>query len=63
MNFVDPPNEDCNGHRTHVAGTVGAIDDDMDVVGMAPRVALHGVKVFNCSGGTPAAIVPLRSTG
>jgi subtilisin family serine protease len=57
VNFVDPPNEDCNGHGTHVAGTVGARDDDTDVVGMAPGVALHAVKVFNCSGGTPASII------
>lgn len=57
VNFVDPPDQDCNGHGTHVAGTVGAFDNDSDVVGMAPGVDLHAVKVFNCSGGTPFSII------
>jgi len=36
---------DCNGHGTHVAGTVGGTTD-----GVAPGVMLHSVKVLNCSG-------------
>jgi aqualysin 1 len=44
-------NKDCNGHGTHVAGTVAAKDDpSYDVVGVAPGVQLTGVKVLNCSG-------------
>lgn len=41
---------DDHGHGTHVAGTVGAIDNDIDVVGVAPAVTLHAVKVLNKRG-------------
>jgi len=37
-------------HGTHVAGTIGAEDNDIGVVGMAPGVDMHIVKVFNESG-------------
>ncbi|HSP77945.1 MAG TPA: S8 family serine peptidase [Myxococcaceae bacterium] len=50
VNFAGGPNKDCNGHGTHVGGTVGAKDNATDVVGMAPGVALYGVKVLSCSG-------------
>jgi subtilisin family serine protease len=45
-------NWDVNGgpHGTHVAGTVGAADNGVGVVGMAPGVAMHIIKVFNASG-------------
>ena len=45
-------NWDLNGgpHGTHVAGTVGAIDNGVGVVGMAPGVPMHIIKVFNASG-------------
>jgi aqualysin 1 len=46
----DGKNYDCNGHGTHVAGTVAAKDNDQDVVGVAPEVPLIGVKVLGCSG-------------
>lgn len=36
---------DCNGHGTHVAGTVGG-----STFGVAKSVSLHGVRVLNCSG-------------
>ncbi len=39
------PTDDCDGHGTHVAGTIGG-----DVVGVAPGVTLHPVKVLGCSG-------------
>ena len=43
---------DVNGgpHGTHVAGTVGAADNGIGVVGMAPGVAMHIIKVFNAAG-------------
>lgn len=43
---------DVNGgpHGTHVAGTVGAADNGVGVVGMAPGVAMHIIKVFNAEG-------------
>jgi subtilisin family serine protease len=41
---------DVHGHGTHVAGTVGAIDNDSGVVGVAPGVRLWAVKILNDSG-------------
>ncbi|WDD98967.1 S8 family serine peptidase [Thalassomonas actiniarum] len=37
-------------HGTHVAGTIGAADNNVGVVGMAPGVDMHIIKVFNASG-------------
>ena len=50
VNFAGGNNTDCNGHGTHVAGTVAARDDANDVVGVAPGAPLIGVKVLGCSG-------------
>lgn len=41
---------DDHGHGTHVAGTIAALDNDMAVVGVAPSVALYGVKVLDANG-------------
>jgi serine protease len=47
VNFVnDGRNEDCNGHGTHVAGTIGGT-----LYGVAKKVSLIGVKVLGCGGG------------
>ncbi|WP_305786361.1 S8 family peptidase [Symbioplanes lichenis] len=44
---------DCNGHGTHVAGTVGGA-----TYGVAKQVTLVGVRVLNCSGaGTTAGVI------
>jgi len=52
-NFVDTNNADCNGHGTHVAGTVGGT-----TFGVAKKVTLIAVKVLNCAGsGTTAGVV------
>ena len=37
--------EDCNGHGTHVSGTIGAA-----TYGVAKGVSLHGVRVLSCAG-------------
>ncbi|BDX07988.1 S8 family serine peptidase [Planctobacterium marinum] len=37
-------------HGTHVAGTIGAADNSYGVIGMAPGVEMHIIKVFNESG-------------
>ncbi|EWM65253.1 MULTISPECIES: S8 family peptidase [Micromonospora] len=52
-NTVDTNNTDCNGHGTHVAGTVGGTK-----YGVAKGVRLVAVKVLNCSGsGTTAGVI------
>jgi subtilisin family serine protease len=52
-NSVDANNTDCNGHGTHVAGTVGGSQ-----FGVAKAVQLVAVKVLNCDGsGTTAQVV------
>ncbi|ADL45137.1 MULTISPECIES: S8 family peptidase [Micromonospora] len=52
-NTVDTNNTDCNGHGTHVAGTVGGTR-----YGVAKSVRLVAVKVLNCSGsGTTAGVI------
>jgi subtilisin family serine protease len=44
---------DCNGHGTHVSGTVGGTK-----YGVAKRVSLVGVRVLDCNGsGTTAQVV------
>lgn len=42
--------DDDYDHGTHVAGTIGAVDNDIDVVGVAPEVTLHAVKVLDRHG-------------
>ncbi|WP_189046535.1 S8 family peptidase [Micromonospora sonchi] len=52
-NTVDSNNTDCNGHGTHVAGTVGG-----SAYGVAKGTRLVAVKVLNCSGsGTNAGVI------
>ena len=41
---------DVEDHGTHVAGTVGAIDNGTGVVGVAPGVRLWAVKILNDHG-------------
>ncbi len=48
---VDPGKwDDDNGHGTHVAGIVAAIDNDIGVIGVAPQAGLYGVKVLDKRG-------------
>jgi subtilisin family serine protease len=43
-------NTDCNGHGTHVAGTIAARDNTTSVVGVAPGAPLTAVRVLGCNG-------------
>jgi subtilisin len=50
--------QDDDGHGTHVAGTVAARDNDIDVVGVAPQATLYAVKVLNRRGkGTDSTVM------
>jgi len=52
------PWDDDHGHGTHVSGTIGAVDNGSDVVGVAPEATLHAVKVLNRQGsGTISGII------
>jgi subtilisin family serine protease len=41
---------DPNGHGTHVAGTIGAVANGEGVVGAAPGVPIHAVRVLDGNG-------------
>lgn len=45
--FIGGGVNDCNGHGTHVAGTIGGT-----TYGIAKAVIIHPVRVFPCSGGS-----------
>ena len=52
-NSAGGKNTDCNGHGTHVAGTVGGA-----TYGLAKAVKLYGVKVLDCRGsGTWSGVI------
>ena len=46
----DPDPEDFDGHGTHVAGTVAALDNDIGVIGVAPEANLYILKIFTDDG-------------
>src|SRR3989344_327100 len=41
---------DDNGHGSHVAGIVGALNNEIGVVGAAPSVDLYAIKVLGANG-------------
>lgn len=48
---IDPNGwNDDNGHGSHVAGTIAAIDNSVGVIGVAPQAKLYGVKVLDSRG-------------
>lgn len=50
--------DDGNGHGTHVAGTIGALDNGIGVVGVAPNALLVGVRVLDNRGsGTFSGVI------
>lgn len=49
---TDGQNTDCNGHGTHVAGTVGST-----TYGVAKSTSVVGVKALDCGGGSSEEIL------
>lgn len=52
INTINPlksPDDD-NGHGTHVAGIIAAVDNQVGVLGVAPQAWLYAVKVLNKQG-------------
>ena len=53
-----PGGDDDHYHGTHVAGTIGALDNNFGVVGVAPGARIWAVKVLDSSGsGSEATVV------
>lgn len=52
INTINPKKSwnDDNGHGSHVAGIVGAVNNTIGVVGVAPAVDLYAVKVLGANG-------------
>ncbi len=49
---------DGQGHGTHVAGTVAALDNEVGVVGVGPKLGLYAVKVLDDGGsGSVSSVV------
>lgn len=49
---------DDNGHGTHVAGIIGAVNNTIGVVGVAPQARVYAVKVLDRYGsGTDSSII------
>jgi subtilisin family serine protease len=49
INPLKSPNDD-NGHGTHVAGIIAALNNDIGVIGVGPNIDLYAIKVLNASG-------------
>ncbi len=50
--------DDQNGHGSHVAGTIAAIDNSEGVRGVAPLAKLYAVRILNANGaGTDVSIL------
>lgn len=41
---------DDNGHGSHVAGIIAAVDNEIGVIGVGPKIDLYAVKVLNRNG-------------
>lgn len=53
----EPTPEDGHGHGSHVGGTVGAIDNGIGVIGVAPGARLWAVKICTAGGSCPGSAI------
>ncbi|BBP86829.1 hypothetical protein BsIDN1_04470 [Bacillus safensis] len=56
MNYTSSYKDD-EGHGTHVAGTIGALNNDYGTVGVASGVKLYAVKVLDKKRRRPATCI------
>jgi subtilisin family serine protease len=49
INPLKSPNDD-NGHGTHVAGIIAALNNSIGVIGVGPNIDLYAIKVLNANG-------------
>lgn len=49
--------EDTYGHGTHVAGIIAAIDNEIGVIGAAPKASLYAVKVMDIHTGYVSDVI------
>lgn len=57
IDFTGQSIEDGVGHGSHVAGIAAAIDNDIDIVGVAPGARLYNIKVLGIGSGDWANII------
>jgi subtilisin len=59
INMINPKKsaQDDNGHGSHVAGTICALNNDLGVVGVAPKAKVVPVKVLDKKGSGDLAVV------
>jgi len=52
INMIKPrkSGDDDNGHGTHVAGIVAAVDNEIGIIGTSPEISLYAVKVLDKKG-------------
>lgn len=62
INFVKPsmPPDDDNGHGTHLTGILVAMNNNLGVVGVAPKAKVRPVKVLDATGN---GIIPNVAAG
>ncbi|MFP3344689.1 S8 family serine peptidase, partial [Halomonas sp. SIMBA_159] len=49
LDYTTSYNDD-NGHGTHIAGIVGALDNNKGIIGVAPGIDLYSVKALDKDG-------------